>query len=64
MKCPVHVGYGDPAAGGLVTPDDVAALASAGVKVTSTHFPGAGHGISPSFPREFRDDLKAWLAGL
>ena len=61
VKCPVHVCYGDSATGSLVKADDIAALAAAGVNVTSTHFPEAGHGISPAFPREFLNDLKAFL---
>lgn len=62
VRCPVHVAYGNPVLGGLVSPEDLRILEEAGVTLTSTQFPGAGHVISPNFPREFLKDLKAFLA--
>ncbi|HMO95264.1 MAG TPA: alpha/beta hydrolase [Tepidiformaceae bacterium] len=61
VTCPVHVAYGDPAAGGLVSADDVNELVAAGMNLTSTHFPGAGHSIQPTFARELVADLRAFL---
>jgi hypothetical protein len=64
VSCPVHVAYGDAHAGSLVSTEDLNALSSAGVNLTATHFPGAGHGISFPFARAFIDDLKAFLGRL
>lgn len=62
VQCPVHIAYGDPAVGGLVSEDDIRELLAAGMNLTSTHFPGAGHMIQPTFAREFVNDLRGFLA--
>jgi hypothetical protein len=52
----------DPAEGSLVPPARIDALA--GVDVTRTHFPGAGHAISPFFPDQSARDIRAFLRRL
>jgi pimeloyl-ACP methyl ester carboxylesterase len=64
VKCPVHLAHGNPAMGGVVTTEHIEAVRAAGVNLTSTHFPGASHSLSRGFPREFINDLKAFLARL
>ncbi|MFN0089294.1 MAG: hypothetical protein ACKVWR_03345 [Acidimicrobiales bacterium] len=44
--------------------EEIDALAAAGVEVTRTHFPGAGHAISPVFPVESYADVRAFLERL
>jgi pimeloyl-ACP methyl ester carboxylesterase len=64
VRCPVHLLYGDIAAGSVVNPEDIDELRRLGVELSVTHIPGAPHGIAMPFAREFIDDLKAFLAGL
>jgi pimeloyl-ACP methyl ester carboxylesterase len=62
VRCPVHVAYGDAAAGSLVPVAEIDALAAAGMAVTRTHVPGAGHALSPLFPARCHADLRRFLA--
>jgi pimeloyl-ACP methyl ester carboxylesterase len=62
LRCPVHVAYGNMKLGAIVAAEDITAFEAAGVPVTSTYYEGAGHMISPLFPREFLADLQAFLA--
>jgi len=61
LHCPVHISYGDPDRGSLVPVAEIDALAAAGVDVTRTHFPGAGHVISPAFPALSHADIRAFV---
>lgn len=61
LRCPVHIAYGDAAEGSLVPSAQIDALAAAGVDVTRTHFPRAGHAISPMFPAESQRDIEAFV---
>jgi pimeloyl-ACP methyl ester carboxylesterase len=61
LRCPVHVAYGDPEQGSLVPGAQIDALANAGVDVTRTHFPGAGHAISPMFPVQSQTDIRSFV---
>jgi pimeloyl-ACP methyl ester carboxylesterase len=61
LRCPVHVAYGDVGQGSLVPVAQIDALANAGVDVTSTHFPGAGHAISPMFPVQSHADIRLFV---
>lgn len=60
LRCPVHIAYGDPDQGSLVPVAHIDALANAGVDVTRTHFPGAGHAISPLFPVQSHADIRSF----
>lgn len=64
VTCPVHIAVGNPAMGGLVSEEALAKQRAAGLEFTTTHFAQAGHVISFAQPREFIDDLKAFLARL
>lgn len=64
LRCPVHIAYGDAAQGSLVPPSRIDALTAAGVEVTRTYFPGAGHAISPFFPAQSHQDLRSFLGRL
>jgi pimeloyl-ACP methyl ester carboxylesterase len=61
LRCPVHVAYGDAGEGSLVPVGQIDALAHAGVEVTRTHFPGAGHAISPMYPAQSLVDIEAFV---
>lgn len=61
IRCPVHVAYGDTGQGSLVTIEQIDALAAAGIDVTSTNFPGAGHAISPEFPGDSHIDIRQFV---
>jgi pimeloyl-ACP methyl ester carboxylesterase len=61
LQCPVHIAYGDPDQGSLVPLAQIDALANAGVDVTRTHFPGAGHAISPMFPLQSYADIRSFV---
>lgn len=61
LRCPVHVAYGDAGQGSLVPVAQIDALASAGVDVTRTHFPSAGHAISPNFPAQSHTDIRSFV---
>jgi pimeloyl-ACP methyl ester carboxylesterase len=61
LRCPVHVAYGDAGQGSLVPVAQIDALGIAGVDVTSTHFPGAGHAISPMFPVHSHADIELFV---
>ena len=61
VRCPVHIAYGDPDQGSLVPISQIDALANAGVQVTRTHFPGAGHAISPMFPVQSHTDIRSFV---
>jgi len=62
VRCPVHVARGDAAAGSIVTERHIEQLRDAGMDITSTHFPGAGHMIArantPAMLRDFRAFLQ------
>jgi pimeloyl-ACP methyl ester carboxylesterase len=60
LRCPVHIAYGDLEHGSLVPVAAIDALAGAGVHVTRSHFPGAGHAISPMFPAQSHADLRSF----
>ena len=62
LQCPVHLALGEVEFGGIVLPEALRAFEGTGVVFSSKEFPGAGHMISPFFPREFINDLKAFLA--
>ena len=61
IRCPVHIAVGETAFGGVVPLKALEALRETGLPFTSTDFPGAGHMVSWAFPREFLNDLKAFL---
>jgi pimeloyl-ACP methyl ester carboxylesterase len=61
VRCPVHIAYGDPDQGSLVRVAQIDDLANAGVDVTRTYFPGAGHAISPMFPLQSHTDIKSFV---
>lgn len=61
VRCPVHIAAGDPSRGAIATGPAVARLKELGLPFTLTDFPGAGHMVSHAQPREFIDDLKAFL---
>jgi hypothetical protein len=48
----------------LVPVEQIDALATAGVDVTRTHFPGVGHAISPMFPVQSHTDIKSFVERL
>lgn len=60
-SCPVHLARGNPRMGGLVS-DDALAAVERRAGWTTTYFEGAGHNIQSVLPREYIDDLKAFLA--
>ena len=64
LRCPVHIAYGDPGQGSLVPVAQIDALATAGVDVTRTYFPGAGHAISPMFPAQSHADVRSFVEGV
>lgn len=61
IRCPVHIAYGDPPQGSLVPVAQIDALAATGLDVTRTHFPGAGHAISPEYPGKSQADVRAFV---
>ncbi len=61
LRCPVHIAYGDSGQGSLVPVAQIDALAAAGVDVSRTHFPGAGHAISPEFPAKSQADIRTFV---
>lgn len=61
VRCPVHVAYGDIDQGSLVSTATLDALAAT-TDVSRTHFPGAGHAISPWFPAQSHTDIRSFLA--
>lgn len=65
VRCPVHVARGDAQAGSIVTEGHVDDLRNAGLHITSTHFPGAGH-MARAYTPAMIDDVRAFLqrAGL
>jgi pimeloyl-ACP methyl ester carboxylesterase len=64
IRCPVHLAVGDNAVGGVVSAKALEALSATGMPFTMTNFPGAPHAVSRAFPREFINDLKAFLGRL
>jgi hypothetical protein len=62
VRCPVHVARADPALFGIVTEEHIDELKAAGMDVTSTYFPGAGHIITNRQAKGVLDDLRAFLS--
>jgi pimeloyl-ACP methyl ester carboxylesterase len=62
LKCPIHVAHGNPEIGGIVPQESLDAFKAACGQVTATYFPNAGHEPAFAVPREYINDLKAFLA--
>lgn len=64
IRQPLHVAAGNEVRGGIVSDLALERMRQLGVDFTVTRFENAGHMVSHSQPREFIDDLKAFLGRL
>jgi pimeloyl-ACP methyl ester carboxylesterase len=64
IQCPIHIAAANQSRGGIVTMAVIQRMNELGLAFTLTDFPNAGHMISHGQPREFINDLKAFLGRL